>query len=89
MGYHGKFGHTIKGILHISLMSRIGICYATCRLATQSVAPAIPGFQGTKRCVQYLGSQPHIPIFYPSCSRDGSNIIRLSCSGNQAEKYTT
>ena len=83
MGYHGKFGHTIKGILHISLMSRIGICYATCRLATQSVAPAIPSFQGTKLCVQYLGSQPHIPIFYPFNSYDDSNVIRLTWSGNK------
>ena len=32
MEYHGKFGHTIGRIQHIALMSRIDLCYATCRL---------------------------------------------------------
>ena len=33
MEYHGKFGHTLVRIQHISLVSRIELCYATCRLA--------------------------------------------------------
>ena len=64
MEYHGKFGHTLGRIQHISLMSRIDICYATCRLETQTVAPTLHGFQVIKRCVQYLASHPHKPIFF-------------------------
>ena len=71
MEYHGKFGHTLGRIQHIALMSRIDLFYATCRLETQTVAPTLPGFQGIKRCVQYLASNPHKPIFYPSNSYDG------------------
>ena len=89
MEYHGKFGHALGRIQHIALMSRIDLCYATCRLATQIVAPTLPGFQGIKLCVQYLNSQPHKPIFYPYNSYDGSNVIRLTCSGNQVEDHTT
>ena len=48
MEYYGKFGHTLGSIQHIALMSRIDICYATYRLATQTVAPTLPGFQGIK-----------------------------------------
>ena len=88
MEYHGKFVHTLGRIQHITLMSRIDICYATCRLATQTVAPNLPGFQGIKLCVQYLDSHPHKPIFYPSNSYDGSNFIRLTWSGNQVEDHT-
>ena len=40
--------------------------YETYCLANQTVAPAQPGFQGIKRCVQYLASHRHKPIFYPS-----------------------
>ena len=72
MQYHGKFGHTLERIQHIALISRIDLCYATCSLATQNVAPTLPGFQGIKQCVQYLASHPCIPIFYPSNSYDGS-----------------
>ena len=43
MEYHGNFGHTLGRIQHIALMSRIDLCYATCRLATQTVAPTLPG----------------------------------------------
>ena len=71
MEYHGKFRHTLGRIKHIALMSRIDLCYAACRLATQTVAPTLPGFQGIKRCVQYLDSHPHKPIFYPSSFYDG------------------
>ena len=53
------------------------------------MAPTLPGFQGIKRCVQYLASHPHKPIFYPSNSYDGSNVIRLTWSGNQVEDHTT
>ena len=63
MEYHVKFGHTLGRIQHISIMSIIDLCYETCRLATQTVVPALPGLQGIKRCVQYLASHPHKPIF--------------------------
>ena len=89
MEYHGKFVHTLGRIHHIALMSRIKLFYSTYRLATQTVSPTLPGFQGIKRCVQYLDSQPHKPIFYPSNSYDGSNFIRLTWSGNQVEYHTT
>ena len=89
MENHGKFGHTIGRIQHIALMSRIDLCYATCCLSTQTVAPTLPGFKGIKRCVQYLASHPHKPIFYPYNSYDGSNVIRITWSGNQVEDHTT
>ena len=63
--------------------------YETYRLSTQTVAPALPGFQGINRYVQYMASHPHKPIFYPSNYYDGSNIIRLTWIGNQVEDYTT
>ena len=44
-------------------MSRIDLCYETCSIATQTVAPTLPYFQGIKRCVQYLASHPHKTIF--------------------------
>ena len=66
MEYNGKFEHTLGRIQHISLMSRIGICYSICRLATQTLAPNLPDFQVIKRFVQYLTSHSHKPIFYPS-----------------------
>ena len=59
MEYHGKFGHTIQ---HIALMSRIEFFYSTFHLYTQTVAPTLPGFQGIKRCVQYLASHQHKSI---------------------------
>ena len=66
-----------------------GICCANCLLATQNLAPTLPGFQGIKRCVIYLDIHTHKPIFYPSNSYYGPNVIRLTCSGNQVEEYTT
>ena len=66
MEYHGKFGHALGRIQHIALMRRIDIFYATCCLATQTVAATLPGFQGFKRCFQYKASHPHKPISYPS-----------------------
>ena len=89
MEYHGKFGHTLGRIQHIALMIRVDLCCATCRLATQTVAPTLPGFQGIERCVQYLDSHPHKPIFYSSKYYDVSNVIRLTWSGNQVEDHTT
>ena len=89
MEYHGKFGHTLGRIQHIALMNRIGLWYATYHLSIQNVAPTLPSLQDIKRCVQYLSSQPHIPIFYPSNYYDESNVIRLTCSGNQFEDNTT
>ena len=89
MDYHGKFGHAIGRIQHISLIIRVVICYATCRLETQTVAPTIPCFQVIKGCVQYLASHPHKPIFYPYISYYGSKIIILTWSGNQVKYYTT
>ena len=89
MEYHGNFGHTLWWIQHIVLMSIILICYTSCCLATQNVAPTLPGFQGIELCIQYMASHPQKPIFYPSNSYDGSNFIRLTWSGNQVEDYTT
>ena len=89
MEYHRKFGHTIGRIKHISLMSRIDICYTSYHLSTQTVAHNLPDFQGIKRCVKYLDSHPHKPIFYPSNSYDVSNVTRLTRSGNKVEDYTT
>ena len=89
MEYHRKFGHTLERIQHIALMSIIDICYTTCHLATQTVAPTLPGFQGIKRCVKYLASHPHKPISYPSNSHDGSNVIRLTWNKNKVEYHTT
>ena len=63
MDYHGKFGHNLGRIHHIALMSRTDICYTFCHMVTQTVVPNLPGFQGIKRCIQYLASQPHKPIF--------------------------
>ena len=71
MEYHGKFGHTIVRIQHIALMSRIYFLYATFYLATQTVSPTLTGFRGIKRCVKYLASNTHRPIFYPSDYYDG------------------
>ena len=49
------------------------------------MAPTLPDFQGLKHCIQYLASHTHKPIFYPTNSYDGSNVIRLIWS----EDYTT
>ena len=87
--YHGKYGHTLGEIQHISIMIIIYLFYATCRLATQTVAPTLPGFQGIKRCVQYMASHSHKPIFYPSRYYDGSNVIGFTWSGNQVEDHRT
>ena len=80
MEYHIKFVHTLGRIQHIAPMSIIDLCCTTCHLATQTVAPNLPGFQGIKRCVQYLASHPHKPIFCPADSYYGSNVIRLTWS---------
>ena len=66
MKYNGKIGHTLGRIQQIALMIKIDLCYATCHLDTQNVAPNLSGFQGIKQCVQYLAIHPHKPIFYPS-----------------------
>ena len=70
-------------------MRRIKIFYKDFRLETQTVAPTLPGFQELKRCLKYLYMNPHKPIFYPFNYYDGSNVIRLTWSGNQCEDYTT
>ena len=88
MEYHGKFGHTLGRIQNIALMSRIDLCHATCRLETQTVLPTLPGVQGIKRCVQYMASHPHKSVFYPSNYYDGSNVIRLTWSGNKVQDHT-
>ena len=69
-------------------MRRIKICYKTCRLATQTVGHNLPGLQGIKRCIQSQVSKPHKHIFYISNYYYGSNVIRLTWSGNQVEDYT-
>ena len=58
-------------------------------MATKTMAPTLPVFQYTKRCVQYLDSRPHKPIFYPYNYHDGSNSIRLTWSGNQVDEHKT
>ena len=63
MEYHGKFGHNIGRIQHISIMIRIDIFYKAFHLETQTMAPTIPGFQSIKRCIQYLDIKPHKYIF--------------------------
>ena len=70
---------------HIALTSRIEICYAIISIATQKFSTTLPGSQSIKCCVQYLDSHPHKPIFFPSISNDGSNVIRLTWIGNQVE----
>ena len=61
----------LGGIQHIALMSIIDFFCEICRLDTQTLAPTIPGFQGIKCCVKYIGSLPHKPIFYPYNYYDG------------------
>ena len=58
MGYCGKFVHTIGSIQHIDIMGRIDICYTTCHLATQTVAPTLPILQGIQSCVKYMARHP-------------------------------
>ena len=85
MEYHGKFVHTIGRIQHIALMSRTEICYATCSLVTQIMAPNLCGFQGIKRYVQYLASHLHKTLFYPSNYYGVSNVTSITWIGNQVE----
>ena len=87
MEYHRIFGHTLGRIQPIYFMNRINLRYETCRLATHTMAPTLPGCQGIKRCVQYLANHLHKPIFYPSNYYDVSNVIRLTWNGNQVEDY--
>ena len=63
-----------NGIQHISLMSTLEICNATCSLATHTVESNPTGFQGIKRCIKYMYGHPHKNIFYPSVSHYGSNV---------------
>ena len=85
MEYNGKFGHNLGRIQHIGIMSRLEICYTYCLMETQTLAPTITGSQGIKSCIKYLANHPHKPIIYPSNYYDGSNVIRLTCIGNQVE----
>ena len=89
MKYHGKFVHNLGRTQQMFLMIRIKTSYGTYCLSTTTLKPTLIVFQGIKRCVQYLDSHPHKPIFYPYTYYDGSNFIRLACSGNQVEDYTT
>ena len=81
--YHGKFGHTFGQTQHIFIISLIGIFHTICHLGNQTVEPTLPGFQGLKRYIQYMASQPNQPIFCPTNYYDGSNGIVLTWSGNQ------
>ena len=63
MEYHGKFGHTLDQIQHISIMIRIVICYTVYCMVKKTVTPTLPGLQGLKHCIQYLDSQSHKTIF--------------------------
>ena len=58
MEYHGKFGHTIGRMQHISLMIIFDICYAYCYISTKNVTPTLPGFRGIKICIQYMAIHP-------------------------------
>ena len=89
MGYRGKFIHTIGRIQHIAIMIRIDIYCTDFRLGTQTVAPNLPGFQGLKRCIQYLDIHHHKPILYPYHHYVGLNFIMLTWNLNQVEDYTT
>ena len=80
MEYNGKFGHNLGRIQHIAFMSIIYICCTDCCLETQTVAPTILGFQGLKRCIQYLDSHPRKAIFSTSNYYLVSNVIRLTWS---------
>ena len=84
--YNGKFGHALGRIQNIALMSKIEICYTACYIATLTVAPTLHIFQIIKCCIQYMDSHHHKPIFYPSNSYDGSNVISLTWSENKIEK---
>ena len=64
MEYRGKFVHTLVRIQHIALMSRIDPFCETCRLATQTLAPTLPVFQGIKCCVKHIASQRHKNYLY-------------------------
>ena len=64
MESHGTFGHTIVRLQNISIMSRTEICYITCCLETQTVAPTISGLQCIKRFVQYQYNHPYKAILY-------------------------
>ena len=70
MEYHWNFLHTHGRIQNIDIMSIIDICYTACNISTKNVAHTLPGFQGTKRCIQYLDSHPHKPLFSISNSYD-------------------
>ena len=83
MGYHGKNSHTLGKVQHISHMSRLDVYYSTYRLATQTMELNCPSLQGVKRRFQYLASHSHKLILYHYNYYDGSNVIRLTWSGNQ------
>ena len=85
MEYHGKIGLTLGRIKHIFLMSRIDISYTSRCIATQTVAPTLPGFQCIKHCIKCLASHPNKTIFYTSNYYYGSNVIRHTGSGNKVE----
>ena len=85
MEYNGTFGHNIGRIQNIDLMSRIGICYIACHMATKTMSPNLTGLQCIKHCIQYRDSDPNKTKFYPYIYYDGSNVIRLKWSGNNVE----
>ena len=63
MEYPGKSLHTLGEIQYIDLISIMDLFYAICHMDTQTLALTLTGFQGIKRCVHYLASHPHKPIF--------------------------
>ena len=89
MEYSGKFWHTPRRINHIVLLRIIDIFYTSWQLGTQTVAPAPPGFQGLKRCINYLDIKPNKPIFCHFISYDGSNVIIITWSGKKVEEQST
>ena len=54
-------------------------------METKTVAPTITDFKGINFCIQYLSSHPHRAIFYTPNYYGGSNVIRLTWSGNQVD----
>ena len=87
--YQIKFGHTIGRIHHIAIVRRIDIFYTSCRLVTQTMAPKFPGFEGLNRCIYYLDTQPHKPIFYPYNYYEGYNVTIITWIVYQVEAYNT
>ena len=74
--WHGKLGHNLVWIKHIASVIRTDICYTDYHLATQTMVPNLPSFQGIKICLKYLTN--HKIFLYCYNSYKVSNVIRLT-----------